>query len=148
MGEEDSKALKAQVEELASTVTTLTELLAKKSIRKVKGSPKTQASSSDGSGSEQESEEGSSDESVDPHKAKPLPPTSIGSRRSSTSGSSKKRSMKMMSFPAKKEDTRSHLRYHEDKLRVTSEDWALTIEDLAERPDLMCCYSQGPNACM
>ena len=137
VGEEDSKALKAQVEELASTVTTLTELLAKKSIRKVKSSPKTQASSSDGSGSEQESEEGSSDESVDPHKAKPLPPTSIGSRRSSTSGSSKKRSMKMMSFPAKKEDTRSHLRYHEDKLRITPEDWALTLEDLAERQDLM-----------
>ena len=43
----------------------------------------------------------------------------------------------MMSFPAKKEDTRSHLRYHEDKLRITPEDWALTLEDLAERQDLM-----------
>ena len=43
----------------------------------------------------------------------------------------------MMSFPAKKEDTRSHLRYHEDKLRIVPEDWALTLKDLAERPDLM-----------
>ena len=42
-----------------------------------------------------------------------------------------------MSFPAKKEDMRSHLRWHEDKLRATPEDWALAIEDLAERSDLM-----------
>ena len=80
----------------------------------------------------------SSDESVDPHKARPLPPTSIGSRQSSKgSKTSKKKSIRMMSFPAKKEVMRTYLSRHEDKLRTTPEDWALTIMDLAERPDLM-----------
>ena len=135
--------LEDKVEALAATLSNLTELLTKQktsAIRKVKGAPKTQASSSSESGSEDESEEVSSDESVDPHKAKPLPPTSIGSRRStsgSKSSSSKKKSVRMMSFPAKKEAMRSHLRWHEDKLRAIPEDWALAIEDLAERSDLM-----------
>ena len=43
----------------------------------------------------------------------------------------------MMPFSAKKEVMRTYLSRHEDKLRATPEDWALTIMDLAERPDLM-----------
>ena len=137
-----STALEEKMEVMATTLTALTELINQKAqapvIRKVKGSPKTQASSSEESASEAESEEVSSDESVDPHKARPLPPTSIGSRQSSKgSKTSKKKSIRMMSFPAKKEVMRTYLSRHEDKLRTTPEDWALTSMDLAERPDLM-----------
>ena len=93
---------------------TLTELVKQgkaPAIRKVK-SPKTQASPSSESGSGSESEAVSSDEPVDPHKARPLLPTSVaGSSPSRKSGSSskasshekKKRSQRMMCFPAKKE---------------------------------------------
>ena len=96
-----STALEEKIEVMAGTLTALTELLNQPkapAIRKVKSSPKTQASSSEESASEAESEEVSSDESVDPHKARPLPPTSIAGPRQSSNGSktAKKKSIRMM----------------------------------------------------
>ena len=71
---------RADLEERVDALTdTLAELIKQgkaPAIRKAK-SPKTQASSSSESESGSESEEVSSDESVDPHKANPLPPTSV-----------------------------------------------------------------------
>ena len=83
-------SLEKKVEELTNTVAQLVNMKGDKVIRKVKRSqPRTQQSSSE---SEEESEsEESSDDSVDPHKAQPLPPTSVaGSRRSTASKASSK----------------------------------------------------------
>ena len=43
----------------------------------------------------------------------------------------------MMCFPAKKEVQSAYQERHEEKLRIIPEDFALTLEDLAEREDLM-----------
>ena len=103
-----SAALEQRMDVITDTLTELLNQAKAPAIRKVRKAPKTQASSSEESASEAESEEVSSDESVDPHKARPLPPTSIaGSRQSSksskTSASGKKKAIRMMSFQAKKE---------------------------------------------
>ena len=68
--------LEQRMDALTDTLTELIKQGKAPAIRKVK-SPKIQASSSSESGSGSESEAVSSDESVDPHKARPLPPTSV-----------------------------------------------------------------------
>ena len=137
--------LEQQVEALTETLTELVKQGKAPAIRKVK-SPKTQASSSSESGSDSESEALSSDESVDPHKARPLPRTSVAgsspSRKFSSSSKAsshgkKKGSQRIMCFPAKKEVQSAYQERHERKLRTIPEDFALALEDLAERPDLM-----------
>ena len=127
------------MEVMADTLAEMLNQAKAPAIRKVSKTPKTQASSSKEPASEAESEELSSDESADPHKARPLPPTSIAGSRQSSKGSktSKKKSIMMISFQAKKTVQSAYLEMHEDKLRITPEDFALTISDLAERPGLM-----------
>ena len=115
-------------------------------IRRAKkpSQPKTQASGPE-SGSESESDV-SSDESCDPHKARPLPPTSVagsspsrksstGSKASSKGGTPK--SIRMMCFGAKLQVQSEYQAHHERRLRMIPEDFAVTINDLAERPGVM-----------
>jgi len=137
--------LEERMDALTDTLSELIKQGKTPAIRKAR-TPKTQASSSSESESGSESEAVSSDESVDPHKAKPLPPTSVAGSspshksRSSSKASShgkKKSSLRMMCFPAKKEVQSAYQERHEEKLRIIPEDFALTLEDLAEREDLM-----------
>ena len=69
--------MEQRMDALTNTLTELVNQGKAPAMRKVKKSLKTQASSSSESGSGSESEAVSSDESVDPHKARPLPPTSV-----------------------------------------------------------------------
>lgn len=147
----DTTALEQKMEELTQTVNLLVNQ-SKPVIRRAKkppSQPKSQVSSSDsGSGSEYAE---SSDRSCDPHKARPLPPTSVagsspsrkssnGSKASSKGG--KPKSMRMLCFNAKLQAQKGYHRMHEDKLRITPEDFAQTNNDLAERPEVMSRHMQ------
>ena len=133
--------MEQRMEVMADTLAEMLNQAKAPAIRKVSKTPKTQASSSKEPASEAESEELSSDESADPHKARPLPPTSIaGSRQSSkgskTSSSGKKKAIRMMPFQAKTEVQSAYLERHEGKLRTIPEDFTTLTCVLASHASL------------